>query len=292
MPEQIAISGKTRLVALLGNPTAHSLSPAIHNLSFSLLGIDARYLCFDVENENLGAVVAGLRALDRWDGCNLTMPCKQVVIPHLDGLDDAAQLIGAVNVLKKEADGTVRGYNTDGAGFTRNLAQHGAPVQGARMVLLGAGGAGRAVLAQAALDGAAHLDVFARAGGASHAAAADLIARVAAKTGCSIQLHDLNCEEDLQACIAAADILANTTPVGMGEGCEDTLVPADWMTPNLAVADAIYHPRKTRLVRDAEARGCTAVPGLGMLIQQAAAGELIWYNAEMPIDAIETQLFS
>ena len=108
-------SGQTRLITLLGNPTGYSLSPAIHNLSFQLLGINAEYRAFDVDNEALGEIVDELRAADRWDGGNVTMPCKQAIIEYLDGLDEAADLIGAVNVLKK-TDGKVVGYNTDGLG--------------------------------------------------------------------------------------------------------------------------------------------------------------------------------
>ena len=101
-------NGHTRLITLIGNPTGHSLSPAIHNLSFQLLGIDAEYRAFDVDNEALGEIVDELRAADRWDGGNVTMPCKQAIIEYLDGLDEAADLIGAVNVLKK-TDGKVVG---------------------------------------------------------------------------------------------------------------------------------------------------------------------------------------
>ena len=156
-------NGHTRLITLIGNPTGHSLSPAIHNLSFQLLGIDAEYRAFDVDNEALGEIVDELRAADRWDGGNVTMPCKQAIIEYLDGLDEAADLIGAVNVLKK-TDGKVVGYNTDGRGFMVNLVKQGVSVPGSRMVLLGPGGAGSAILVQAALDGVAHIDVFARAG--------------------------------------------------------------------------------------------------------------------------------
>ena len=305
MLEGVQMSSETRLVCLLGNPTGHSLSPAMHNLSFRLLGLDAVYLCFDVANEDLGAIVAAFKAMERWGGFNVTMPCKQAIIAHLDELDEAARLIGAVNVVKK-VDGRALGFNTDGVGFMQNLRKHGVAVEGARMVVLGPGGAGSAIIAQAALDGVAHLDIFARAGGASFAKARELAARVAARTGCSIELHELpdgggevGGESDagsagfdeLASCIARADILVNATPVGMGEGCADTPVARELIKPGMVVADAIYHPRETQLIRDARSLGCTVVPGLGMLIEQAAAGELIWYGAQMPVDVIEAQLF-
>ena len=285
------ISGHTHMVCLLGNPTGHSLSPAIHNLSFELLGIDAAYLCFDVDNADLGSVVAAFRAMESWDGFNVTMPCKQAIIEHLDALDEAAGLIGAVNVVSKSADGRVIGHNTDGVGFMASLAERGVRAEGARMVLLGPGGAGSAILVQAALDGVAHIDVFARAGGKSYKGAQELIGRVTGQVGCSIALHDLSNDEELAGCIKEADILVNATPIGMGDGCTETPVPPSLLKPGVAVADAIYHPRKTQLIRDAEALGCTTVPGLGMLLAQAAAGEAIWYGVQMPTAEIEGRLF-
>jgi len=283
-------SGQTRLITLLGNPTGHSLSPAIHNLSFQLLRIDAEYRAFDVDNEGLGEIVDELRAADHWDGGNVTMPCKQAIVEHLDGLDEAAELIGAVNVLKK-TDGKIVGYNTDGRGFMVNLVKHGVNVLGSRMVLLGPGGAGSAILVQAALDGVAHIDVFARAGGESYRHAQELIDRVRVCTSCEIELHDMSDAAALKACIQDADVLVNATPIGMGDGCAETPVPPDFIKPGMVVADAIYHPRETQLIIDARARGCNAVPGLGMLIEQAAASEAIWYGVQMPIDQIERELF-
>ena len=283
-------NGNTRLITLVGNPTGHSLSPAIHNLSFQLLGIDAEYQAFDVDNDNLGEIVDELRTADRWDGGNVTMPCKQAIIEHLDELDEAAKLIGAVNVLKK-TDGKVVGYNTDGRGFMVNLVKHGANVLGSRMVLLGPGGAGSAILVQAALDGMAHIDAFARVGGESYRHTQELADRVRVRTSCEIKLYDIADATALKACIQDADILVNATPIGMGDGCDETPVSPDFIKPGMVVADAIYHPRETRLIADARARGCNVVPGLGMLIEQAAASEAIWYGAQMPIEQIERELF-
>ena len=290
MAETDRISGHTRLISLLGKPTSHSMSPATHNLSFQLLGVDAVYVCFDVEPEKLGPVIEAMKAMDSWDGSNITMPCKQEVIKYLDGLDAAAELMGAVNVVKY-ADGKVLGYNTDGLGFMTNLRKHGVQTEGARMVLLGPGGAGSAILVQAALDGVAYLDVFARLGGKSYNNAQGLIERVAAKTDCQIVLHDMNNTEDLAACIQDADILVNATNVGMGEGSVETPIPSKLIKSGMVVADAVYHPRETQFILDAKARACTTVPGLGMMIEQAAAGERIWYNVDMPIEEIERRLF-
>lgn len=291
MDAEREISGHTHMVCLLGNPTEQSLSPAIHNLSFELLGIDSVYLCFDVNNEDLGSIVAAFKAMDSWDALNVTMPCKQAVIEHLYALDEAAGLIGAVNVVSKSAEGNAIGHNTDGVGFMASLTECGVSVKGSRMVLLGPGGAGSAILAQAALDGVAHIDVFGRAGGKSYQAAQELIERVVDQTNCDVALHDLSNTDDLASCIQAADILVNATPVGMGEGCTDTPVPRALLKPGMVVADIIYHPLETQLICDAKALGCTTVNGLGMLLAQAAASEAIWYGVEMPSDEIANRLF-
>ena len=291
MFETARISGHTHFICLLGNPTGHSLSPAIHNLSFGLLGVDAVYLCCNVQSDDLGGIITTFKAMESWDGCNLTMPCKQAVIPHLDRLDIAAELIGAVNLVAKDEDGCTVGYNTDGIGFMASLRKRGIEAEGARMVLLGPGGAGSAVATQAALDGVAHLDIFARAGGASYESARALTARVTTKTKCAIELHDLNNADDLAFCIQEADIMVNVTPVGMGEDQKSTPVHVGFLKQGLVVADLIYHPRETRLLREAKERGCPSVSGLGMLLEQAAAGETIWYGVDMPVDEIARQLF-
>ncbi len=275
------VSGHTHLICLLGNPTTHSLSPAVHNLSFAQRGIDAAYLCFDVAGpEGLPSVLSAMRAMEGWDGANVTMPLKQAVIPLLDELDEAAELIGAVNVIAKR-DGMLRGYNTDGKGFVDNLRAHGVAMAGARMVLLGCGGAGSAVLVQAALEGAERIDVFCRRGLTSWRNVERLQRRLAGRTGCKVARRDLSDAELLANCITQATVLVNATSVGMGEGCADTLVDRRLLRPDLPVADVIYHPRMTQLLRDAAEAGCPTVGGLGMMLGQAAASEAIWYGVEM-----------
>ena len=286
------IDGHTHLVSLIGSPVAHSASPAIHTLSFEKLGLNVVYLAFGVQTADLPAVIGALRAMEGWDGSNVTMPCKQAIIPHLDELSPAAELMGAVNVLKKERDGRIVGHNTDGVGFMNNLRNHGVQIEGAHMVLLGPGGAGSAILVQAALDGMGRIDVFARAGGKSFAHAQELIEAVVERSSCRIVLHDFADEAALRKCIGDCDILANATNVGMGYDCTDTPVPPDCIRPNMVVADVVYLPRETRLIKEAAARGCVTVPGLGMILEQAAEGERIWYGVDMPTDEVAARLFA
>ena len=218
------------------------------------------------------------------------MPCKQAIIPYLDDLSEAARLMGAVNVVKKEDDGRIVGYNSDGEGFMNNLIKNGVQVEGSTMTLIGPGGAGSAILVQAALDGVAKLNVFARKGGASYNHALELQERVEGATSCKVSVYPLEDKDQLKASIAELDILANCSSVGMGEGCCDTPVPAEFLVPTLAVADVIYTPPETQLLKDAKAVGCRTFNGLGMLDQQAVAADRIRFGVEIPIDEVRAEL--
>lgn len=292
MATEPVISGHTHLISLIGKPTDHSMSPAIHTYSFARCGIDAVYLAFDNEFEAVPDILDAIRQSKGWDGANVTMPYKQAVVEHLDGLSQAAEIMGAVSVIVKDENGKLIGHNADGAGFIGNLRKHGVEVAGKTMTLLGPGGAGGAILVQAALDGVKKLNVFARKNGKSYQRAQALIAKTREATGCDISLHAFEDLDDLKACIDESEILANATNVGMGEGCADTPVPADFLRSDLVVADAIYLPVRTQLLQDAEAAGAQAVTGLGMLVEQGAVGEKIWYGIDMPVDEVIERFFS
>lgn len=291
MSQRSAISGHTHIISLLGSPIRHSMSPATHNLSFEKLGVDSVYVVFDVTESDLPQIVQAMKHMDGWDGSNVTMPCKQAIIPLLDGLSESAELMGAVNVLKKE-DGKIIGHNSDGIGFMNNLRKHGVNTSGETMTLIGPGGAGSAIVVQAALDGAKKVHVFAREGGPSYTRSTTLLPRVAEKTGCELILHAFEDKEAMKQAIAESDVLVNATPVGMGAESLESPVPAEFITPEVVVADAVYHPRMTKLLSDAEAKGCTIVGGIGMMIEQAATGEEIWYGVEMPTQEILDELFA
>lgn len=291
MSQRSAISGHTHIISLLGSPIRHSMSPATHNLSFEKLGVDSVYVVFDVTESDLPQIVQAMKHMDGWDGSNVTMPCKQAIIPLLDGLSESAELMGAVNVLKKE-DGKIIGHNSDGIGFMNNLRKHRVNTSGETMTLIGPGGAGSAIVVQAALDGAKKVHVFAREGGPSYTRSTTLLPRVAEKTGCELILHAFEDKEAMKQAIAESDVLVNATPVGMGAESLESPVPAEFITPEVVVADAVYHPRMTKLLSDAEAKGCTIVGGIGMMIEQAATGEEIWYGVEMPTQEILDELFA
>lgn len=291
MSQQTNISGHTHLISLLGSPIRHSMSPATHNLAFQKLGVDSVYIVFDVTADDLPDIVAAMKRMDGWDGSNVTMPCKQAIIPLLDGLSDSAELMGAVNVLKKEEDGSITGHNTDGIGMMQNLRNHGVEIPGSTVTVVGPGGAGSAILVQAALEGAKKIHVFAREGGPSHTRSTTLLPRVAEKTGCELILHAFEDKDAMREAIAESDILINATPVGMGDTSDESPVPAEFITPGMVVADAVYHPRMTKILQDAEAKDCKIVGGIGMMIEQAASGEEIWYGVRMPTEEILEELF-
>ena len=284
------ISGHTHLISLIGNPIRHSKSPVTHSVSFEKLGVDAVYLAFNITPEDLPDVLAAMRRMDGWDGSNVTMPCKQAIIPYLDGLSDAAELMGAVNVLQKTEDGKLIGHNSDGAGFWENLRKHGVDPKGKTVTVIGPGGAGSAIWVQGALDGVAKIHIFAHENGPSYNHTLELLPKVIQKTGCDVQLHPFEDAEAMKAAIAESDILANATPVGMGDNSTESPVPADFIKDGMVVADAVYFPLMTQLLQNAQAKGCQVITGIGMMNEQAAVSEKIWFGVDMPIDEVTAEL--
>lgn len=286
------ISGHTHLISLLGTPIRHSASPVTHSVSFELMGVDAVYLAFEATPDDLPDILSAMRRMGGWDGSNVTMPNKQAVIPYLDGLSDAAALIGAVNVIEKTEEGKLIGHNTDGAGFMKNIAKYGVVPEESTFTLIGPGGAGSAIMVQAALDGVKTVYIFARENGPSYKHAQTLIEPVKEQTGCDFILHPYEDKEAMKAAIEESNVLVNATPVGMGEGSTESAVPAEFIKPGMVVADAVYFPLHTQLLQDAEAKGCTVVTGIGMMNEQAAIGEEIWYGIDMPLDKVTEELNS
>lgn len=286
------ISGHTRLYALIGSPVGHSGSPAMHNYSFQRLGIDAAYLAFDVPEEKTADAIEALRTLHA-GGFNVTMPCKTEAAHLVDRLSPAAELIGACNTVVMEADGTLTGHNTDGIGFVRNLKEHGVEVRGQRIVILGTGGAATAVTVQAALDGAAEIGVFNRKGGsyANGEKTVEKIRRTVPDIG-KVYIEDIHNSDALKEAVLQSDILINATCLGMCPMEEMTPVPAEYLHPGLAVADVVYNPRETRLLREAKAAGCRAViGGMGMLLWQGAEAFRLFTGREMPVEEVQEKFF-
>lgn len=282
------ISGKTKLTGFFAKPASHSLSPLMHNLAFSHWGIDAVYLAFEVDQTNLRQAVESIRTFDML-GVNVSMPNKTAVLAYLDQLSPEAELIGAVNTIVHQEQRLI-GYNTDGMGFVRSVNETGHPIKNQKIVVLGAGGAAKAIVVQMALEGAQEITIYKRLN-ATFLPLKEYFVKVSEKTGCPIRLHDYADESQLALDLSQANLLINATDIGMGSK-KDQLPIADvkLLHSQLAVFDLIYSPSETRLIQEAKKMGIKAYNGLGMLIHQGAIAFELWTHREMPVQNIREQL--
>ena len=256
------ISPATRLCAVIGNPVAHSLSPALHNAAFNALGLDFVYVAFRVED--LKSALAGMRALENFRGLSVTIPHKIEIIDYLDEVAGIDRCIGSVNTVINE-NGRLYGCGTDGPGALKALLDAGVSLAGANILMLGAGGAARAIaftLARCTTpDSLVILDI-------NQQLLDSLTTDLQAATETVIEGGMLE-PGTIAAQVAAADLIINCTPVGMHPHEEKTLVPAELFRRGQVVFDIVYNPLETRLLRDARLRGCTVVSGVEMFINQA-----------------------
>ena len=273
------IDGYTRLAAVVANPIKHSISPFIHNQAFEATNTNGVYLAWEVKATDLAETVANIRRYQMF-GINLSMPYKEQVISYLDQLSEEARLIGAVNTVVNR-EGTLIGYNTDGKGFFKSLPSF--KISGKRMVLLGAGGAAKAILAQAILDGVSQVSVFVRS--ASIEKTRPYLEKLQNETGFKVDLFALEDVSELQARIIDSDLLVNATSVGM-DGVSLPIPSSIVLPKQLLVADVIYQPFETPFLNWARNQGNHAVNGLGMLLYQAAEAFQLWTGKEMPTDQI------
>ena len=261
------IDGHTRLFCLIGSPVGHSGSPAMYNYSFDKLGLNNAYLAFDVPLEKLEDAVKALKLMNV-GGFNITMPDKTAVCEYLDALSPAAEMIGACNTVTVSEDGK-------------------------SIVVMGAGGAATALTIQAALDGAAKLAIFNRKTSKGYANAEHTVSKIRASVpGCEASANDLCDAEAFAAAVKSCDILVNATKVGMAPLDGETLVDPSLYRPGLVVADTVYNPRETRMIKEAAAAGCTVVGGIGMLLQQGVEAFRLFTGEEMPEDEVAAKFFS
>lgn len=284
------ISGRTALAGVLGDPVRHSLSPAMHNAALQELGLDWVYLALPTPAAQLELVVRGLEALD-CRGLNVTIPHKQAVARLCRSLSPLAERVGAVNTLVRHPEGGWLGENTDVEGFLAPLRANGTTWQGKRAVVLGCGGSARAVVAALAELNCSAIQVAARN-------PAKLEALLGPCRQWAPQLGSVAWEDQSSAlgdAIAAADLVINTTPVGMAttgqpDGARQCpLSPAEQeaLPAGSTVYDLIYTPRPTALLQAARGRGCTSIDGLEMLVQQGAAALRRWCGQDtVPVEAM------
>lgn len=272
------ISGKTQLCALIGDPVEHSLSPYIHNAAFKHLKLDFVYVTFKVSKENVREALEGARALGI-RGLNVTMPLKTAVIRHLHKLDPNAEKIGAVNTILNN-EGKLTGYNTDGLGALEALKANGQNPAGKNILVLGAGGAARAV-AFALCKDAKDMTVLNRTPEKARILAEEL-SRIFEK---KVKFGGLS-EDALKREVEKTDILVNATAVGMAPKINETPIDTKLLHSNLTVFDLVYNPPETRLLKEAKAIGAKTVDGISMLVYQGALSFQIWTGRKAPVDVM------
>ena len=284
------ISGHTGVMALIGSPVGHSGSPAMYNYSFERLGLDYVYVAFDIKVEEVGDAIAAMRTF-HMRGCNVTMPCKTEAARYMDELSPAARIIGAVNTIVNDG-GKLTGYITDGEGFVNNLKDHGIDIRGKKITVAGGGGAATAIQVQCALDGAREISIFNRKD-AFWGRTLETVEKIrAAVPGCVVHVYDIADTKRMTEEIAASDIFANATIVGM-KPMENESVVKDLSAfrPGLVVADAVYDPEETRLLREAKEAGCTCIGGKGMLLWQGVAAFKLYTGEDMPVAEVKERFF-
>ncbi len=269
------ISGKTKITGIFGWPVEHTLSPYMQNAAFSHCGLDYRYLPFLVSPDRLSNAIEAIRSLNMC-GVNLTIPHKEASLPFLDSVDEEALAIGAVNTIIN-TKGRLTGHNTDGRGFATALQEQGITLEGCKALIVGAGGASRAVGHYLSRN-AKSLHIYNR----THEKAVALASFLSRTTGNAIVVKDLSFLSDY-------DIIINATSLGLKD--DDPLpLDTDLLSPFQIVCDLIY--RQTTLLMKAQQKGCRTANGLGMLLWQGAYAFELWTGTRPPVDVMRTALLS
>jgi shikimate dehydrogenase len=278
------ISGKTRVCGIIGDPLEHSLSPAMHNAAFQESNLDFVYVAFRVRKDELKESIIGAKSLDI-RGLNVTMPHKSAVMKYLDEIDPTARSIGAVNTILNNK-GRLTGYDTDGIGALKALKENGISLNGNKLLLLGAGGAGKAIAFHAAQE-AEELKILNR----TAQKAKDLAEVLRKKFGKKIDGNSLSAKT-IRKELEDADIMVNATSVGMHPNDGQSLIDPSWLRPNLCVMDIVYNPIETKLAKDAKSVGAEVVSGVEMLVYQGAASFEIWTGRPAPVKVMKQAILN
>lgn len=278
------ISPATRVCAILGHPVAHSLSPAIHNAGFAALGLDMVYVAHDVTPADLRGAVAGARALG-YRGLSVTIPHKVAALELMDEVDETARGIGCINTIVNE-NGRLVGRNSDGLGALLALKAGGADPTDRTVLVLGSGGAARAITMTMALQARpARLAIL--------GVVPDELKRLRHDIGVRAKLAPVAHEMTpaiLAEELARAELVIHCTPMGMHPAVEQSPVPPELLRGGMAVFDAVYNPRRTRLLRDAAAAGCRTIEGMEMFLGQALVQFELWTGKPAPADVMRAVL--
>lgn len=285
------ITGHTGLMALIGSPVGHSGSPAMYNYSFQRLGLDYVYVALDIKAEQTKEAIEAMR-LFGMKGGNVTMPCKNEAARYMDELSPAARIIGAVNTIVNDG-GKLIGHITDGEGFVNNLRDHGIEIRGKKLTVAGGGGAATAIQVQCALDGAREITIF-NIKDAFFERTLQTAEKIRREVpSCVVNVYDIADTAKMTEEISGSDIFVNATIVGM-KPMENESVVKDVAAfhPGLVVADAVYNPEETRLLREAKEAGCTCVGGRGMLLWQGVSAFRLFTGQEMPVEEVKERYFT
>ena len=280
----MTINGKTKVCAIIGDPVGHSLSPVMHNAAFKELGLNIVYVAFPVKADELEDAIKGARSLGLL-GLNVTMPHKHAIIQYLDETDSTAKAMSAVNTILNER-GKLFGYNTDGKGAMIALQENHADPEEKKMLLLGAGGAAKAIAFQAAQE-TTELVILNRTEEKAKQLA-DLINKI---FGTKVMGRSLSTEV-LKEELETTDILVNATSVGMNPDINVSPVSADLLHSGLCVMDIVYNPLETKLLKYAKTVGAKVISGLEMLLFQGAVAFEIWTNCPAPVDVMKKAALS
>lgn len=277
------INGKTKITGIIGYPLTYTLSPAMHNRAFEALKLNYRYLPFVVEPKNLEDAIKGIKALNI-QGINVTMPHKETVVNLLDELSTEAQIIGAVNTIKND-NGRLTGYNTDAGGFIRALEKESFNPAGKIAIILGTGGAAKAVAVALAQAGAASIIIVGRSINKAETVASSLRSNFQ-----EISVKTLTFKDNLADISQIGELIVNATPLGMKESGDLLPVPLEFIKATHFVYDLIYTPLETALLNGARHKGARASNGLGMLLYQAASAFEIWTGTSAPVEVMHQAL--
>ncbi|MCI5711949.1 MAG: shikimate dehydrogenase [Lachnospiraceae bacterium] len=285
------ISGHTGLLGLIGSPVGHSGSPAMYNYSFQKLGLDYAYVAFDIKIEEVKDAISAMKTF-KMRGMNVTMPCKTEALKYMDELSPAARIIGAVNTIVND-NGKLTGHITDGEGFVNNLKDHGIEIKGKKITVAGGGGAATAIQVQCALDGAREISIF-NIKDAFFERTLHTAEKIRKEVpGIVVNVYDIADTEKMTEEIKSSDIFANATIVGM-KPMENESVVKDVKAfyPGLVVADAVYNPEETKLLKEAKEAGCTCIGGKGMLLWQGVAAFKLFTGKDMPVKKVKELYYS
>jgi shikimate dehydrogenase len=279
MAQSRKIDAKTQLCAVIGNPVEHSLSPAIHNAAFEALELNYVYTAFKVED--LAAAMAGFRALGNFRGLSVTIPHKVSIMQYLDEIDEVTRSIGSVNTVVKE-NGILRGTSSDGPGALKVLMDYGIEIAGRRVLVLGSGGAARAITFTLAMSGRPpDIEIL----GIVPDELERLVRDLRDKTPACID-GEVFSAPSLRKRLERADLIVHCTPVGMHPKTEQAIVTRELLRREQAVFDIVYNPRVTQLLKEAESVGCVAIPGLEMFVNQAVVQFELWTGQRAPVNVM------